>query len=98
MSIRRKSRGIDFTAIYATSAGLRPGDLGYGGATRWDVDLLSGYRGIFLPRANRAEIGGFFSLSDPGVIPVKFRAPGGTVCELVPKGRYKKPKSKKQKR
>ena len=28
-------------------------------------------------------------ISDPGVIPVKFRAPGGTVCELVPKGRYK---------
>jgi len=29
------------------------------------------------------------------VIPVKFRAPGGTVCELVPKGRYKKPKKKR---
>jgi lactoylglutathione lyase len=33
-------------------------------------------------------------ISDPGVIPVKFRAPGGTVCELVPKGRYKKPATK----
>jgi len=33
-------------------------------------------------------------ISDPGVIPVKFRAPGGTVCELVPKGRYKKPAGK----
>ena len=33
-------------------------------------------------------------ISDPGVIPVKFRAPGGTVCELVPKGRYKKAASK----
>jgi lactoylglutathione lyase len=29
-------------------------------------------------------------ISDPGVVPVKFRAPGGTVCEVVPKGRYKK--------
>lgn len=29
-------------------------------------------------------------VSDPGVIPVKFRAPGGTVAELVPVGRYKK--------
>ena len=29
-------------------------------------------------------------ISDPGVIPVKFRAPGGTVAELVPTGRYKK--------
>ena len=28
-------------------------------------------------------------VSDPGVIPVKFRAPGGTVAELVPMGRYK---------
>jgi lactoylglutathione lyase len=27
-------------------------------------------------------------ISDPGVIPVKFRAPGGTVCEIVPRGRY----------
>jgi len=30
-------------------------------------------------------------ISDPGVIPVKFFAPGGTVAELVPIGRYKKP-------
>ena len=37
-------------------------------------------------------------ISDPGVIPVKFRAPGGTVCELVPKGRYKKPQSRKKAR
>ena len=29
-------------------------------------------------------------VSDPGVVPVKFRAPGGTVAELVPIGRYKK--------
>ncbi|HYX62687.1 MAG TPA: VOC family protein [Burkholderiales bacterium] len=34
-------------------------------------------------------------ISDPGVVPVKFRAPGGTVCELVPEGRYKKPRPKK---
>jgi lactoylglutathione lyase len=34
-------------------------------------------------------------ISDPGVVPVKFRAPGGTVCELVPEGRYKKPKAAK---
>ena len=30
-------------------------------------------------------------ISDPGIVPVKFRAPGGTVCELVPEGRYRKP-------
>ena len=29
-------------------------------------------------------------VSDPGVIPVKFRAPGGSLAELVPIGRYKR--------
>jgi lactoylglutathione lyase len=37
-------------------------------------------------------------ISDPGVVPVKFRAPGGTVCELVPEGRYKKPQAAKKAR
>jgi hypothetical protein len=35
-------------------------------------------------------------ISDPGVIPVKFRAPGGTVCEIVPRHRYKKKARKKK--
>ena len=30
-------------------------------------------------------------ISDPGVTPVKFRAPGGTLVEIVPRRRYKKP-------
>lgn len=33
-------------------------------------------------------------VSDPGVIPIKFRAPGGTVAEIVPKARYKQPEAK----
>jgi lactoylglutathione lyase len=43
------------------------------------------------------EIRGFGCeiISDPGVIPVKFRAPGGTVCEIVPRHRYKKSRKKK---
>ena len=32
---------------------------------------------------------GCMVVSDPGVIPVKFRAPGGTIAELVEIGRYK---------
>jgi len=32
---------------------------------------------------------GCLVVSDPGVIPVKFRAPGGTIAELVEIGRYK---------
>ncbi len=31
-------------------------------------------------------------ISDPGVIPIKFRAPGGTVAEIVPRARYKQAK------
>jgi lactoylglutathione lyase len=40
-----------------------------------------------------ADIGklGCEIISDPGVVPVKFRAPGGTVAEIVPQARYKKP-------
>jgi len=37
-------------------------------------------------------------ISDPGVVPVKFRSPGGIVCELVPEGRYRKPKAKAARR
>jgi glycosyltransferase involved in cell wall biosynthesis len=59
---------VDFTVIFATSVGARPGELGYHTAIRWDVDLLSGYRSIFLSRADHNEIGGFFSLTDPDVI------------------------------
>lgn len=29
-------------------------------------------------------------LSDPNKVPVKFRAPGGTIAEIVPVGRYRK--------
>jgi len=48
--------------------------------------------GLDLPAATREiKSYGCEIISDPGVIPVKFRAPGGTVCEIVPKGRYKKP-------
>jgi len=33
-------------------------------------------------------------ISDPGVIPVKFRGPDGIVAEIVPAERYKKPKKR----
>ena len=36
-------------------------------------------------RRSRSNSYGCEIISDPGVIPVKFRAPGGTVCELVPR-------------
>jgi lactoylglutathione lyase len=46
---------------------------------------------------NRIRALGCEIISDPGVIPVKFRAPGGTVCELVPEGRYQKPREARAK-
>ena len=44
-----------------------------------------------LPKATeRIRAFGSEVVSDPGVIPVKFRAPGGTIAELVPQGRYRR--------
>ena len=44
-------------------------------------------------RASEAQVRSYGCeiISDPGVIPIKFRAPGGTVAELVPVGRYQQP-------
>jgi lactoylglutathione lyase len=41
-------------------------------------------------KRRRIESYGSEVVSDPGVIPVKFRAPGGTLAELVPHGRYQR--------
>jgi len=49
-----------------------------------EVDDISG-------QMEEAKKFGVEIISDPGVFPIKFRAPGGTVMEMVPKGRYKKP-------
>jgi lactoylglutathione lyase len=48
-----------------------------------EVDDLEGY--LRKIRSYGCEI-----ISEPGVVPVKFRAPGGTVAEIVPKGRYQR--------
>ncbi len=48
-----------------------------------EVDDVSKY--VEQIRAFGCEI-----LSDPNKAPVKFRAPGGTIAEIVPVGRYRK--------
>lgn len=48
-----------------------------------EVDDMEKYTALI--RRHGCEI-----VSDPGVIPVKFRAPGGAFAELVPIGRYQK--------
>lgn len=63
---------VDLTVIYGSSGGVRPYDAGLGGrAVAWDVDLLSGYRSVFLERADRNDVlGGFLALRDPDVVSV----------------------------
>jgi lactoylglutathione lyase len=38
---------------------------------------------------------GYEIITEPGVIPVKFRAPGGTLAEIAPTGRFLKDAAKK---
>jgi lactoylglutathione lyase len=38
---------------------------------------------------------GYEIITDPGVIPVKFRAPGGTLAEIAPTGRFLQDAAKK---
>jgi glycosyltransferase involved in cell wall biosynthesis len=60
---------IEFTAIFSSSGGVRAHDAGYGRPISWDVDLLSGYRSIFLARSERNPIdGSFFTLRDFDVV------------------------------
>jgi glycosyltransferase involved in cell wall biosynthesis len=62
--------GIDFTAIFASSAGAtRPLDNGYGRPVEWGVDALGGYRNVFLRRADRNPPGGgVFAFRDLDVV------------------------------
>jgi glycosyltransferase involved in cell wall biosynthesis len=67
--------GIDFTAVYASSGGVRPVDEGFAVEHAWDVDLLSGYRSLFLERADRSPALGAstWSVYDPDIIRVLVR-------------------------
>jgi glycosyltransferase involved in cell wall biosynthesis len=62
---------IDFTAIFASSAGVRPANIGYSEPVAWDVDALSGYRSVFLKNAGHAEIesASFFRHRDLDIVP-----------------------------
>ncbi len=60
---------VDFTAIFASSGGLRSHDPGYGKEIIWDVSLIGGFRSIFLRRADRNSIGvSFFALRDFDIV------------------------------
>lgn len=42
---------LDFTAVFASSEGARPLDGGYGRPVSWGIDVLDGYRSVFLHKA-----------------------------------------------
>jgi len=59
--------GMDITALYCTDYSLRGAiDRGFSQEVRWDIDLLSGYRSVFLGPAARERVpAGFLSLIVP---------------------------------
>lgn len=70
-----RSSGVEFTAIFASSAGVRPFDAGYARDVAWDSDILGGYRSIFLPRADQSPPLGrtFWTVRDLGIVRVLSR-------------------------
>jgi glycosyltransferase involved in cell wall biosynthesis len=60
---------LEVTALYLSDVSIRGGtDAGFGREVKWDMDLLSGYRSVFLGAAARSrEPGGFWSLVAPQV-------------------------------
>jgi glycosyltransferase involved in cell wall biosynthesis len=63
---------LDFTAIFASDAGVRAGDFGYGEDVAFDVDALGGFRSVFLRGASgrEANIDSPLSLCNPDVVRV----------------------------
>ena len=52
----------------------------------WSQGTAFTYQGQLFSGAGLANGGKI--LSKPGEVPIKYRAPDGTVAEIVPKGRY----------
>jgi glycosyltransferase involved in cell wall biosynthesis len=60
---------LDITALYLSDCSIRGGeDAEFGRNVKWDLDLLSGYRSVFVGKAARTrDPGGFWSLIAPQV-------------------------------
>lgn len=67
--------GVEFTAIFASSAGVRAADMGYAHNVAWDTELLAGYRSIFLRNADRSPALGrsYWSVRNPDIATVLAR-------------------------
>lgn len=56
-------RDLEVTALYCSDFSLRGAiDKGFGQSVKWDIDLLSGYKSVFLRGAERRTPRGFWSL------------------------------------
>lgn len=68
-AVLNQDPSLEVTALYASDISLRGGiDPGFGHAVKWDVDLLEGYRSVFLgTNATSRTPGGFWSLVCPEV-------------------------------
>jgi glycosyltransferase involved in cell wall biosynthesis len=65
-SYLNKDKNIEITCFYCSSFGLKPSmDRQFGKKIKWDIDLLDGYKSIFLSNSN---INGFFSLINLNLI------------------------------
>jgi glycosyltransferase involved in cell wall biosynthesis len=60
---------LEVTALYLSDVSIRGGkDVEFGREVKWDVDLIAGYRSVFLgAAAQRRQPGGFWSLVAPQV-------------------------------
>jgi glycosyltransferase involved in cell wall biosynthesis len=60
---------LEVTALYLSDVSIRGGkDAGFDRDVKWDVDLLQGYRSVFVAKGSRErEPGGFWSLVAPQV-------------------------------
>ncbi len=60
---------LEVTALYLSDFSIRGGkDAGFGQDVKWDLDLLAGYRSMYVgPGARTREPGGFWSLVAPQV-------------------------------
>jgi glycosyltransferase involved in cell wall biosynthesis len=66
---------LRFTAIFASDAGVRGGDFGYGTPVAWGRNLLGGYESVFLRKAPRnLAYGRSWSIVDPDVVSLVLRS------------------------
>src|SRR5436190_844396 len=65
---------VEFTAIFCSDGRAAAADLGFAEDVASSGVVLSGYRSVFMRRAQRNDVwGGFLGLRDPDVIPLLAR-------------------------